>query len=88
MLIISLILTLFRNRFHINRLLIFLFVSLGFWISTALFIYHDLRDTFNYEVLDISLLGIVAFMLLKKNHGQYFTLLHALDLLILLLMAF
>ena len=54
------------------KLYIYIYACIGYLISITTYARSDLNWSFNYEILDISLLGIVAFILLERKPWELF----------------
>ena len=71
-LILSFVLCLSKKHKQRYKLTIFMLACIGFLFALASYVIHALYGTFNYEIIDISMLGIIAFMLLDKKPWELF----------------
>ena len=69
---ITLVLAWFKNKTRRFRLHIFAVACAGYLFALVSYFAHGLFATFNYELIDIALLGMVAFLLLDRKPWNLF----------------
>ena len=72
-LIITTVLAFFKRKIHRYRLPVFMLACFGYFLALLSYLAHGFYVTFNYEVIDIALLGMVAFLLLDNKPWNLFT---------------